>query len=560
MKTLSTRIVRLVPWSAWLCLSLPVLAQVDGSHVVQPGDTLYDLAARYLEDPAQWPRLQSLNRVRDPLRLMPGRTLVLPAALLRARPAPAEVLHVSGQAGGADNTPLVAGQRLPEGARVDVAEGGHVSLRLADGSVVRLSTGTTLQLRELRHEPASGRARSVLQLERGRVDATVTPLRPSTGSRFEVRTPLAVGGVRGTTFGVAVGERGEFIGDVSEGAIQVQALSAAGSAVARIQAGEGARVAPQAPAAVEVSPLLSAPDLSALPNLLEDAAWIELPLPKQPGATAWQVRITSDEAGHHVLRNASFGQPLARFPTPGDGDYRVAVRAVNAQGMPGGEAVRALRVNAHPQAPLLLEPRLGSRVPAPDIELRCTESPGVVGYRFEVTLHADFSQPAATSPDVTRCSHTVRALAPGNYQWRVASVARDAQGRRDLGPFSPPVPFTVVALPPAPEPPSMRTQGNTTLSIQWGASAGGPWRHRLQMANTPDFAQPLDDLELALPTYTRPLPPPGRYFVRMRQLDEDGLQGPWSAVQQLDVAASVTSSDARPVTNSEGLPLTPGAR
>jgi hypothetical protein len=555
------RTARLLHLPAWLCLSMPVLAQVDGSHVVQPGDTLYDLAARYLEDPAQWPKLQSRNQVRDPLRLMPGRTLVIPAALLRAPPAQAEVLHVAGQAGSGNSTPLAAGQRLQEGASVDVAEGGHVSLRLADGSVVRVATGTTLHLRELRHEPVSGRARSVLQLERGRVDATVTPLRPSTGSRFEVRTPLAVGGVRGTTFGVAVGERGEFIGDVREGSIQVQALSAAaGNGVALVRAGEGARVGAQARAAVQVSALLPAPDLSALPSVVEDMTWIELPLPKSPGTVAWQVRITNDEAGQHVLRNASFGQPLARFSTPDDGDYRVAVRAVNAQGMPGGEAVQALRVNAHPQAPLLLEPRLGSRVPAPDIDLRCTETPGVLGYRFEVASEADFIQPVATSPDLARCEHAVRALAPGNYHWRVASVARDAQGGRDMGPFSPPVPFTVVALPPAPEPPSMRTQGGATLSIHWGASAGGPWRHRLQMAGSPDFAQPLDDLELALPTYTRALPPPGRYFVRMRQIDGDGLQGPWSAVQQLDVSANVTSSDARPVTNSEGLPLTPGAR
>lgn len=560
MKNLGNRIVRLVQWPAWLCLSMPVLAQADGRHVVQPGDTLYGLAARYLENPAQWPRLQSLNQVRDPLRLMPGRTLVMPAALLRAPPAQAEVLHASGEARSLGSS-LAAGQRLPEGARVDVAEGGHVSLRLADGSVLRLATGTTLHLRELRHEPTSGRARSVLQLERGRVDATVTPLRPSTGSRFEVRTPLAVGGVRGTVFGVAVGERGEFIGDVTEGTIQVQTLSAAtGRAAARVQAGEGARVGPQAPATVQVSALLPAPDLSALPNVLEDPAWIELPLPKQPGATAWQVRIASDEAGQQVLRNASFAQALARFSTPEDGDYRVAVRAIDAQGVPGGEAVHALTINAHPPAPLLLEPRLGSRVPAPDIELRCTETPGVVGYRFEVASGADFSNPAATSPDLARCGHTVRALAPGNYHWRVASVARDAQGRRDLGPFSPSVPFTVVALPPVPDPPSMRTQGGSTLSIHWGASAGGPWRHRFQMASTPDFTQPLDDLELALPTYTRTLPPPGRYFVRMRQLDEHGLQGPWSAVQQLEVSSSVTSSDARPVTNSEGLPLTPGAR
>jgi hypothetical protein len=486
--------------------------------------------------------------------------LVIPAVLMRAPSAHAEVLHVAGQAS-VGTTPVAAGQRLPEGARVDVGDGAHVSLRLADGSVLRLATGTAVRLRELRHGPTSGRARSVLHLERGRVDATVTPLRPASGSRFEVHTPLAVGGVRGTTFGVAVGEQGEFIGDVREGSIRVQArASTNGLGAALVQAGNGARVTPGAPDAVQVSPLLPAPDLSSLPRVAEDASWIELPLPAQAGATAWHVRISSDEAGHQVQRNGRFGQALARFATPDDGDYRVAVRAVNAQGVPGGETVRALRVNAHPQAPLLLEPRPDSRVAAPDIDLRCTEGSGVLGYRFEVAVGPDFSQPVASSTDVDRCDHTVRGLAPGRYVWRVASVARDAQGQRDLGPFSPPIPFTVVALPPMPEAPSLRRQGDATLRIQWGASPGGPWRHRIQIASSADFAQPMDDLEVAEPAYARALPPPGRYFVRVRQLDAEGLQGAWSAVQRLDVATNVTSSDARPVTNSDGLPLTPGAR
>jgi hypothetical protein len=544
-----------------LCWSMPLLAQGNISHVVQPGDTLHDLAKHYLNNPSHWPRLQAINHVRDPLRLMPGTTLVIPAALMRSPPAPAEVLHVAGQASGAGTSPLVPGQRLPEGTRVDVANGGHVSLRLADGSVLRLSGGTALRLSELHHEPASGRARSALELERGRVDATVTPLRRATGSRFEVRTPLAVGGVRGTTFGVAVGDRGEFIGDVREGSIQVRPLAAGAARGARtLSAGEGALVNTRNPAEVRVSTLLPAPDLSPLPTVAEDASWVELALPPLPGAVAWQVSMARDEAGLQVVRNARFDQPQARFATPDDGPYHVAVRALDAQGVPGGEAVRALRVNAQPPAPLLMEPRQDGRVPGPHVELRCTEGAGVEGYVFEVASTADFSQPVARSSDTTRCAYTVQALAPGRYQWRVASVARDSQGQRDVGPFSGSVAFSIVALPPAPEAPILGRQDGQTLRVQWSESAGGPWRHRIQMATDAGFTQILDDQDLSQPAYTRAQLPPGRYFVRVQQRDADGLRGPWSTVQRLEVSASVISSDARPVTNSEGMPLTPGAR
>lgn len=546
----------LVPARAW--------AQADGHHVVQAGDTLYGLAERYLDDPTQWPLLQSLNQVRNPLRLMPGRTLVIPAHLMRAPAAAAEVLHVAGRASvseaGAGPAPLAAGQRLEEGARIEIGDGGFVSLRLADGSEVRLSTGTTLRLRELRHEPASGRAQSSLELQRGRVDATVPALRPGTRSRFDVRTPLAVGGVRGTTFGVSAGQQGEFIGDVREGSIQVWPLATPpGRDATLVQAGEGARVG-TGDAGVQVSRLLAAPDLSGVPTVQEDIAWIELPLPAQPGATAWQVRIASDDEQRYVWRNAVFTQPVARFESLDDGDYRLAVRSIDAHGVPGSEAVRDLRVNARPQAPLLLEPRQDSRVPAPDVELRCTERPDIEGYRFELARDAAFADLAASADGVAACRYLASGLPPGSYHWRVAAIARDAQGRRDQGPFSRPMAFAVVPLPPAPGPLGMRSDDPDTLSLQWGASPGGPWRHRIQIAGEAGFERPLDDRELAQPAYARPMPPPGSYQVRVRQIDADGLQGPWSDVQRLEVQGRVSTSDGRPLTSSEGQPVAPGSR
>ena len=88
--------------SSRLCCSLllapawPALAQQALVHTVQPGDNLYHLAQRYLEDPSQWRQLQALNEVRNPRRLMPGSLLTIPAALLRSPATTAQVLHVTG--------------------------------------------------------------------------------------------------------------------------------------------------------------------------------------------------------------------------------------------------------------------------------------------------------------------------------------------------------------------------------------------------------------------------------------------------------------------------------
>ena len=118
----------------------------------------------------------------------------------------------------------------------------------------------------------------------------------------------------------------------------------------------------------------------------------------------------------------------------------------------------------------------------------------------------------------------------------------------------------MAARPPAPGALQLQANGADTLRLQWGASPNGPWRHHLQLAHTPDFTSLLDERELEEPGYTRPLPPPGTYHVRVRQIDAFGLPGPWSATQSLEVPARVLTSDRQPLTNVEGVPVTPGAR
>ncbi|MDO9434870.1 FecR domain-containing protein [Hydrogenophaga sp.] len=542
---------------------MPGMAQQhpERVHTVQPGDNLYTLAQRYLDDPLQWPALQRHNQVADPRRLVPGSLLRIPAALARAEPVSADVVHVAGPArvrGSA--TPLAVGERVAEGAHIDVGDGGFVTLRLADGSVVRLASGTQAQLRELRHAPGSGQVQTGIQLERGRVDATAVPLR-TPRSRFEIRTPLAVGGVRGTTFGVAVEDlSGAFIGDVREGAIQVQSLARSGEA-SLVRAGEGARLASASGSRIAVAPLLAAPDLSGVGAVWEDIAQLELPLPRDAGAAAWQVRMSSGDVADHVVRNAIFDQPVARFAGLEDGDYLLAVRAIDGQGIPGQEAVRRVVVNARPQAPLLRDPSPRSQITVPDITLLCTQGDGGLRYRFQVARDAGFADVVAQTPDVDTCQTTVRGVTPGTYFWRVAAVARDAKGERDQGPFSAPVAFQRIALPPAPDAPNLRSGDATTLRITWRASTeGGPWRHQIQLARDAAFTQLVDDQQLLAPDFTRPVPPAGTYHVRVRQIGADGLEGAWTDPQRFEVQGHISTTGNQPLTTTDGQTVLPGTR
>lgn len=68
------------------CLALPVLADVvqlqeghPDRHVVVKGDTLWDISAKFLKDPWQWPKVWQLNReqIKNPHLIYPGDVVFL---------------------------------------------------------------------------------------------------------------------------------------------------------------------------------------------------------------------------------------------------------------------------------------------------------------------------------------------------------------------------------------------------------------------------------------------------------------------------------------------------
>lgn len=72
-----------------LCTAAPLAAQdrpaedaPDRVHVVRSGDTLWEIARRYLNDPFLWPEIFRLNtdQVRNPARIYPSERLRLPGA------------------------------------------------------------------------------------------------------------------------------------------------------------------------------------------------------------------------------------------------------------------------------------------------------------------------------------------------------------------------------------------------------------------------------------------------------------------------------------------------
>ncbi|MDP2481124.1 MAG: LysM peptidoglycan-binding domain-containing protein [Candidatus Palauibacterales bacterium] len=101
-------------------VATPVVAQQGTrEHVVKKGDTLWDLAARYLSDPFQWPAIFQLNRslINDPHWIYPGQQFRIPpvgqdATRVAVRPAPSP----SGGAGAAAEARPPAAGAVPSAA------------------------------------------------------------------------------------------------------------------------------------------------------------------------------------------------------------------------------------------------------------------------------------------------------------------------------------------------------------------------------------------------------------------------------------------------------------
>ena len=306
----------------------------DFIYRIQQGDTLIHLAGRYTRNESNWAALQRLNTVEDPYRLVIGSELRIPLSMIPVVAAPTVAVHVSGPAT-VDGSPLREGMPVAEGSTIITEANGFVTLQLADGTKVTLPQQGSTYLERLRQFEGSALTDSILRVQDGVVDSNVAPEGQGVG-RFEVRTPVAVTGVRGTRFRVRASAEGAR-SEVLEGSVRLLP-HARGSAPGRpvaVPTGYGAAIGADG-VLRGVHALLPAPQLGA-PQRAGSGQWTAPVLPV-PGAVAYQVQVSRDADGLELTSSSRFDTPDIRFSAPGGGTYYVAVRAIDAAGMGGRDA------------------------------------------------------------------------------------------------------------------------------------------------------------------------------------------------------------------------------
>ncbi|MEO6277012.1 FecR domain-containing protein [Roseateles sp.] len=517
-------------------------AQDTVPYEVQRGESLYVIAGRLLEDARHWPEVAKLNRLARPFRLHPHQRLLLPASLLKGAVAPARVEYVRGPVS-ADGAPLRIGALVPEGAGLEVGAQGFVSLRLHDGSLLQLQANSRSRLLRLRDLPAAQRRNILIELNQGRVDADVAPQSP--GSHFQVKTPLATAGVRGTRFGVSVpAEAGRTAADVIEGTVEVQALARAGGLPVAVRAGQGAVVRPGGPP--QLRPLLPAPDLSGQPLRVEAQPGL-LQLPPVAGAERYRVEVADDASFTRVLWSVEAPAPLVLDGLP-DGRYRLRARAMDGDGLLGAEASGPLWVKTTPVPPLAQSPLPGATVGPDGVAIACTDVPLAQAYLLQLASNPRFEPLLQEQQGSGRCHFELQALPVGEVYWRVASLAPEGDGGLERGPFGDPGRFVVVPLPPAPLADEIVADGR---QVQWKPLDG--YRYRVQVATDAGFGAVLQDEEVAAGSLQLAVPPRCLpYALRMQAISAQGMRSAFSPPRLVHTDASVCSSDGNPVQQGSG--------
>ena len=303
----------------------------DFLYRVEPGDTLEALARRYTRDPDNWRALQNVNRIADPHQLPVAKVLRIPLALIPRLPARATVTYIHGSVT-RDGKALQVGDTLETG---DVLRSGRGSatLSLEDHSLLTIAPDSEVRVRNLQTFDGAGLTDTVLDLPRGSVESSVAPDDTGVG-RFEIRTPATVTGVRGTQLRVHTGESGSRH-EVLHGEAAIRNPD---QAEQRLAQAHGAAYDATG-ALLGVQTLLPAPTLQPLAPGASLLTWAPV-----PGAASYRVQVALDDGGTQLESSRLTAQSSAALAMTGTGLRYVFVRAIDALGIEGSDAMLRIRL------------------------------------------------------------------------------------------------------------------------------------------------------------------------------------------------------------------------
>lgn len=397
--------------------------QTDWHYTMRPDDTIQSIARNVLNKKYTWNDLVRHNRIENPKDLLPGSIIKVPMDWLIQQPKPATALSTTGsvlikRARNVQTKLLKANMPIRVGDEVSTRNGTAL-IQFADGSLLRLEENSTLMFNKMSHYGNTGMVDTQLRLKKGSLSTDVKPL--VKGSRYEIKTPSAVAAVRGTEFRLNVSENGDNTKlEVLEGLVEFSHEH--GSTL--VSEGQGAEIK-RGVARVEKRNLDPAPS-----PMFADA-----PIKELPATLSWQERkaakqfdyevVDKQQQGKRVLSGSS-AEPQVELDHLTNGQYSVAVHAVDSQGFGGMEANSDIQVSVDRDIPELISPMDGSVVDNARPEFSWKYTRQNTRGTLEVSSDPEFENLVISRNVLTASSFKVRSkLEPGVYHWRIVTDVND---------------------------------------------------------------------------------------------------------------------------------------
>jgi flagellin-like hook-associated protein FlgL len=535
-----------VPWLYFGVMANLAYGETRGDnfiYVVQRGDTLLGIRAKFATDNVDWKRFAKANNITDAKRLPAGKELLIPIEWLASQSATATITAISGKAT-MNGQPLVAGTKVTENARISTEENSSVVIDLSDGSKLKVSSASTIVVDRLKQYHSDQIVEARVRLEKGRVEAMVSEKRKKP---LDVLTPGATAAVRGTHFGVTIAEveAGASIPkasvDVEKGNVVWSGVVAGGKE--SLPGGFGSSVN-KTGSVSKAEALLEPIALSAFPKEVTKVV-STLPFDQRPGAASYRVSVASDNAFKDLMYETIVAKPELVLISKNDGPHYIRVKAISGNMVEGLTASTSVNVQARPVSPDGLNPPNATAVFEKEVNVSWLTVPGIT-YRLQAAQDPDFKNPILDS--VTQLKDAKLSLTAGKTFWRVASIDKGKQG-----PFSD---AKQIELKVAPNSPAPKTKDDVVeLNTDIALSEKGN-QLEVFLSKDADFKNIFDIKKLTSSPAIFALPA-GTYFIKTRYLIEgfkpDAV--PFSPVQTLKMVEPVRDTFGNTIQAGDGSSL-----
>jgi hypothetical protein len=504
-------------------------------------DTLTTIAKQFTDKASNWEILGKRNQISNDRKIPIGSGIIIPAELLTEEASTAKVYALAGKVlelkKNGTETELEVGSIVSEGSQILTGKNSFATLALVDDSRVSVPSNSQINLAKLRVTKYTNSPRTEIKLVQGKVESKVTPLSQNKG-RYEVTSPLAIAGVRGTHFRVGINDNG--IGnEVLEGGVAVGKKENPNAIL--LPAGQGNVVsATSVGKAVELLPAPSLVD----GYQLQERPTLQFTLNPVNNAVAYRAQISTDAQAQNIVTESFNKDTRFKFDGLIDGAYFIRVTGLDANNLEGIPATQAFILKARPEPPFLLQPK--HKVRSESVTFKWTETNIAKSYRLQVASDVQFKNIVLDQDKIKDVELSTSQLSLGQYFWRVATVIEKNE-QADQGPFSPAQAFSILA-PQGMNP--VNDTGENTMNFSWPAEPGQSFL--VQIAQDSDFKKIYFSKDLNVANVNIPRPDTGIYYIRVRATDADRFIGNFSPAQKFEIRLRWTTGNGEPLNASGG--------